>query len=90
MKGTPKLVDPTLTELDFLRTELKTGLTLSKIALDATHSDKSDRNCANARKAYDAVLHFAPRVNLSQEETDEIKSKLEHLKSQLKLLGQEL
>jgi hypothetical protein len=35
-------------------------------------------------------MHFAPRVNLSPEESDEIKSKLEHLKSQLKLLGEEL
>lgn len=90
MKDTPKLVDPTLAEIDFLRCELKTGLTLTKIALEATHREKSHRNSVNARKAYDAVLHFAPRVNLSQEETDEIKSKLEHLKSQLKLLGQEL
>lgn len=90
MKGTPKLVDPTGAEVDFLRTELKTGLTLTKIALDATHRDKSDRNRESARKAYEAVLHFAPRVNLSPEETDEIRSKLEHLKAQLKLLGEEL
>lgn len=90
MKGTPKLVDPTPTELDFLRTELDTGMTLAGIALNASHREKSDRNCANARKAYDAVLHFAARVNLSAEESDEIKSKLEHLKSRLKLLGEEL
>lgn len=90
MKGTPKLVDPTGAEVDFLRTELKTGLTLTKIALDANHRDKSQRNCANARKAYDAVLHFAPRVNLSPDEMNEIKAKLERLKTQLQLLGEEL
>jgi hypothetical protein len=90
VRNSSKSADPTFAGLYFLRSELKTGLTLTKIALDARHLDKTSRNRVNARKAYDAVVHFAPRVNLSPEESDEIKSKLEHLKSQLKLLGEEL
>lgn len=89
MKAKVKLVDPTPVEMDFLRSELRTGQTLAKIASDATYRDKSDRNRANARKAYDAVVRFAPRVNLSLEETEEIKSKLQELKSGLQTLGEE-
>jgi hypothetical protein len=89
MKERTKLIDPTLTEVEFLRCELATGLTLAKIALDASGPDKSNRNSLNARKAYDAVLRFAPRVNLSADETNEIKSKLERLKTELQLLGEQ-
>jgi hypothetical protein len=48
-------VDPTFAEVHFLRSELLTGLTLTKLALEARHRDKSDRNRANARKAYDSI-----------------------------------
>jgi len=81
--------DPTLIEVGFLRSELQTGLTLTKIALDASHRDKTTRNRANARKAYDAVLRFSPKVSLSNDEISEIKSKLEQLKAELKMLGEE-
>lgn len=90
MNATQKSVDPTLAEVDFLRSELHTGLTLTKIALDARRPTKSSRNRANARKAYDSVVRFAPKVNLSPDETDEIKSKLNQLRTELKLLGEEV
>jgi len=85
-----KIIDPTLAEVDFLRCELRTGLTLTKIALDARHHDKTSRNRANARKAYDAVLRFIPKVNLSDSESAEFTSKLQQLKSELALLGEEI
>ena len=85
-----KIIDPTLTEVDFLRSELQTGLTLTKIASDATWRAKTERNRANARKAYDAVLRFSPRVSLSQDEKSEIKIKLDQLRTQLKMLGEEV
>ena len=90
MKSNVKMIDPTATEVGFLRTELSTGLTLSRLALDARRQDKANRNRANARKAYDAVLRFMPKASLSVDETSEVNSKLQELKSQLKLLGEEV
>lgn len=84
-----KIVNPTPVELDFLRSEIVTGLTLARIAHDANRQDRRTRNSINARKAYDAVVHFMPRVNLNPEETNEMKTKLEHLKSELEKLGEE-
>ena len=48
---------------EFLRTELRTGLMFSKIALESRYEAKRDRNCARARRAYDALLHFMPKVS---------------------------
>jgi len=90
MKGSAKLVDPTAAEVDFLRSELDTGLTLSKIALDSTRRNKSSRNRDNARKAYDAVIRFLPKVSLTDEEALELKTKLEQLKAELSDLGEEV
>jgi hypothetical protein len=77
-------------EVEFLRAELDTGFTLARIALHATHEDKTNRNRRNARKAYDSLLHFIPRATLAPEEADEIKSKLETLRSKLLELGEEI
>ncbi|PYV69661.1 MAG: hypothetical protein DMG96_33370 [Acidobacteria bacterium] len=88
--ATLKLVDPTSAEIDFLRSELSTGLTLTGIAQDSRDRARADRNRANARKAYDAVLRFAPKVGLSPDETAEIKSKLAQLRSELQRLGEEV
>jgi acetylornithine/succinyldiaminopimelate/putrescine aminotransferase len=78
------------TEVGFLRSELLTGLTLSKLALDATHSDKADRNRVNAPKAYDTLMRFAPRVSLSKDEAEEIKTKLAALRAALEELGESM
>ena len=88
MKVNTKLVDPTLAEIDFLRCELDTGLTLSKLALDARRQDRRSRNSLNARKAYDTVVRFIPRVNLTPQETEEIKFRLAQLRLALESLGE--
>ena len=75
-------------ETDFLRTEILTGLTMAKIALDSTHKSKRERNRANARKAYDAVVHFMRSSTLEGYEADEIKRGLAQLKSELMKLGE--
>jgi len=85
-----KIADATTADLGFLRTELHTGLTLARLALNADRKDKTDRNRMNARKAYDAVLRFAPRTMLTQDEAKEIKSRLSELKSDLQTLGEDL
>ena len=90
MKANAKLFDPTAAGVEFLRSELDTGLTLSKIALDSNHLEKSNRNRFNARKAYNAILHFAPKINLTEKEIKEIESKLGVLKSNLRELGEEI
>lgn len=90
MKVPYESVDTTLVEIDFLRSELDTGLTLSRIAMQADHQNKAARNRLNAKKAYDTVIRFMPRVSLSREESREIKSKLNDLRSCLQRLGEEV
>ena len=75
--------------IDFLRTEIRTGLTMSKIALDSTHEDKRERNRTNARKAYDAIVHFMPSSALDADETEEVERGLAQLRSELVKLGEE-
>jgi hypothetical protein len=77
--------------LEFLRTELTTGLTFSKIALDETKDEsKVERNRANARKAYNAVLHFMPGTSLSAAESQEIEARMAQLRSALQQLGEDV
>jgi hypothetical protein len=85
-----KAPDPIPAEVEFLRTEVRTGLTLSAIALRGGDKGRVDRNRVNARKAYDALLHFIPKVPLTNEEAGEINVKLAELKSELRLLGEDL
>ena len=82
--------DTQVPEIAFLRAELDTGFTFSKIALGANYEDKRARNQANARRAYDTILHFLPSTDLEADEATEIKSKLEQLKSGLKVLGEKI
>ena len=77
-------------DAEFLRIEIHTGLTMSKIAREAAYDDKMERNRANARKAYDTVMRFIPKLVLTAEEADEIKRGLAQLESDLRQLGEEL
>lgn len=86
--STKLAADTHRSETDFLRTEILTGLTMAKIALDSTRKSKRERNRANARKAYDAVLHFMRSSPLEGDEADEIKRGLAQLKSELVKLGE--
>ena len=80
------------TGLDFLMTEVTTGLTFSKIALSGGRDDpdKVQRNTWNARKAYDAVLRFRERVQMSKAESEALDSEMEQLRSDLLQLGEAL
>jgi predicted transcriptional regulator len=90
MANPPKMPDGSQAEIDFLRTELHTGLTMAKIASSAEHQDKFDRNRINSRKAYDTVLHFLKKTALTESEAEEIRDMLKQLKSALVDLGEEL
>ena len=49
MKENVIAVDPTLAEVDFIRAELRTGLTLTKMALHPGRRQKSTTTTASAR-----------------------------------------
>lgn len=76
--------------LAFLNAEIHTGLTMAHIALRARRPDKKERNRTNARKAYDAILHYLPQSNLSSSEAKEIQSRLAELRSVLQRLGEKV
>jgi len=84
------LLDTTEAGVQFLRTELIAGLTFSRIALQAKHAAKIDRNRANARKAYDALLHFTPETSIPVKDATEIHSKMAQLKADLQKLGEDV
>jgi len=75
---------------EFLRAELFAGMTRANIAQNTSDEAKKQRNCREARKAYDAVLQFLPTTFLSQEEKDEIDTKLSDLRFALRSLGEEV
>src|SRR5215469_2030899 len=77
-------------ELEFLRAEARTGLTFSNIALGSHYQEKTARNRANARKAYDTLLRFMPRDPASPGASEEIRAKVAELKSDLQQLGEEV
>lgn len=78
-------------EDQFLRVELRTGLLFSQIALGARHQAKRDRNRANARRAYDALLYFLGRIPSTEfAGSDAMTDGLAQLKSELQRLGEEL
>jgi len=84
------LFDATTAGVQFLRTELIAGLTFSKIALRSKNAAKADRNRINARKAYDALLHFTPETSLSSEDAKEINAKMAQLRANLQQLGEDV
>jgi len=79
---------PEFQDVEFIRTELKTGLTFSNIALQAKDAAKISRNTANARKAYDTLLRFMDRSMLSDEDLAELDPMLLRLKTNLLELGE--
>ena len=70
--------------------ELAVGLSQARLASRAKRRNEIEQNRTDARKAYDAVLRFMPKVNLTPSDEKEIKAKLGELKSKLKLLGEDV
>jgi len=75
---------------EFLRAELLAGITRAHIAQKTTNESKKDRNRHEARKAYDTILRFLPQTPLSQEDKEEINSKIAELKFVLRALGDDV
>lgn len=74
----------------FLRAELLVGITRANIAENTSDESKKQRNRHEARKAYGVILHFLPRTFLSQDEKEQIDSRLKDLKFTLRSLGEEV
>ena len=75
-------------DFEFVKTELKTGLTFSTIALQAKDAQKISRNTMNARKAYDTLLRFLDRSTLSDQDVADVEQMLAKLKANLIQLGE--
>ena len=74
--------------LAFLNAEFHTGMAMSRVALLARSQEKKERNRANARKAYDSILHYLPGSHLTAREANDFETKLEELRAILKSLGE--
>jgi len=74
-------------QIQFILTELSTGLTLSTLAGERQGAAKT-RTRIKARAAYDSALRFVDRLVLREEESHEIRTGLETLKKRLKALGE--
>jgi hypothetical protein len=89
MPRAKRLPDVSKVGLDFLRTELDTGLTLANIALRNDHPDKVERNRKNARLAYDTVIRTRGRVLLTEEQSQSVSLTLKQLRKKLEQLGEQ-
>ncbi len=72
--------------VEFLKTELETGITFAQLALSARREDKIERTKANARKAYDTALKFMDK--LAPEKSAELNGLLQNLRTRLRDLGE--
>ena len=82
------------TNLSFLRTEIATGLTFAKVAMDSKDdSAKRVRNEANARKAYDTIVNWMAHYSGSEAlhiDIEELEPGLTELREALAELGEAL
>jgi hypothetical protein len=77
------------TRTQFLKTDVQTALTFSSIALNTGRSPETRRrNLTNARKGYDTITAFLPKVTLSPEDREFLRVRLVRLKSELEELGE--
>lgn len=78
--------------LEFIKTELQTGLTFAQSALQSDDQpEKRTRNQANARKAYESALAWSQRFPYSepiQRGLHELEPLFEELKHALEQLGE--
>ena len=74
---------------EFLKVEIETGLSFASIALsEEPGSEKRIRNQGNAVKAYQTVLRLRGRVENSDDTNRAIQNALDHLRSALQKLGE--
>ncbi len=75
-----------VTQLSFLDTELKTGLTFARLASKASDPEKMSRNLMNARKAYDAIVGYLSNFPPHTPGVEGIREKLRALQEMIQSL----
>ncbi len=73
-----------------IKTEIQTGHTFARIALNSNDPQKVARNTSYARKAYDTARVWVERVALDPADSQEIGEQLERLKAELAKLTNNL
>ena len=71
---------------DFIKVELRVGLTFSNLALHSKNADKVSRNVAHAQKAHDVALRHLRKTAIGEESVTEIRDLLAQLEGNLALL----
>ncbi len=74
--------------IDFLKIDVQTALTFSRLAQQSAPGEKRDRNRRNARRGYDTILRLIEKVCLSDSDAKSIGGQLLRLKSELEQLGE--
>ncbi len=73
--------------VEFLLTDMRTGMTFLDIA-EVTHSAEiRDRNRANAQLVYDTVVRIMPRLSPTEEERRNLEDRLSELRKRLIEVG---
>jgi len=73
---------------NFMKVDLETALTFCQIARESQDPNKRARNRHHARRGYDTVLSLIRKVNLTEQESQELAANLEKLRSELESLGE--
>lgn len=73
-------------QIDFLLTDLTTALTFVDIAQTTSNCETRARNLGNASLAYKTLMHFLPRVTMTEEQSTELHSKMALLKERIDAL----
>lgn len=71
-----------------LKADLAVAITFAHIGVQLNDPRRKAANAEKARKIYDSILHFLPRVTVSESEAQFIQEELEELKSNLVKLGE--
>jgi hypothetical protein len=77
-------------QVQFLLTEVDTGITFCNVANSSDNAEKTRRNTAHAREAHDSALHFLPKAHFDAGAKTEFDAKMVQLKSLLRDLGEQV
>jgi hypothetical protein len=73
-----------LAKFQFVITELELAMTFCDIALSSDGGAKRERNIKNAKRAHDAGLHFLGEGDLSEQQTKQVRDRLDKLEPMLR------
>ena len=77
-------------QIQFVLTELDTAATFCDVAASAFDAEKTKRNIANARTAYDTALKFARNANFDEHTKIQFDTKRSRVEVLLTALGEHI